>query len=503
MRRRVGSAGVASAGVGSAGVASAGLPPPASEDRATVRRRNAAPRRPPPGCWWPRAVVAATCLTAAIAGCSSGASARSPAAAGGFPDTPVGKQASWLFAAVTHLPIPTAQVTAHFDTAFLDQLAPPAPATLNAGFGGLTSLKLDAITAATPRTLVFIVTADGTEQSVSVSVDAQGLIAGLHVGPVVSPPTSAAASETPTGVRSVPVGVGSPPLMATLTLPPHAFHVPAVVLVGGSGPNDQNETLGPDKPFLDLADGLAADGIATLRYDKRTLDYSASINEATFTPTQEYVPDAVAAANLLRQRPEIDPSRIFVLGHSQGGTFAPLIAKTDPEIAGVILLAAGSEPLGPDLVRQVAYLATLPGAIGTQAKAQLPEAEQAERQIDSPSLATESPSALTSPLLGGAGPAYFLDLRRYDEVGTARAIPQPILILQGDRDYQVTVADDLTRWLRGLAGRPDVTVHQYPQADHAFIDGPGPPSPADYDHPGHVDPQVIADIAAWISSLKK
>jgi uncharacterized protein len=98
--------------------------------------------------------------------------------------------------------------------------------------------------------------------------------------------------------------------------------------------------------------------------------------------------------------------------------------------------------------------------------------------------------------IGGSG----LSLRSYDEVATARAIPQPILILQGDRDYQVTVADDLARWLRGLAGRPGVTVHQYPQADHAFIDGTGPPSPADYNHPGRVDPQVIADTAAWISN---
>lgn len=311
-------------------------------------------------------------------------------------------------------------------------------------------------------------------------------------------PTTAPRAVSAT-VRSVSLGVGTPPLTASLMLPAGRGPFPAVVLVGGSGPNDLDETLGPDKPFLDLARGLAARGIASLRYDKRTKDYPAQIDLAAFTPTQEYVPDAIAALALLRSRSEIDRNRIYVLGHSQGGTFAPLIAKDDPSIAGVIMLAAGAEPFGAALVRQVGYLATLPGTIGAQARAELPVARQAEQQIDSPELANEAPATRLSPLLGGAGPAYWLDLRHYDEVATARAIPQPLLFLQGERDYQVTVADDLEVWLSGLKGRPRVTVHTYPQADHLFIDASGPPSPADYDHAAHVDPQVITDIAAWVA----
>ena len=312
---------------------------------------------------------------------------------------------------------------------------------------------------------------------------------GSHRAP---PPT------TPGGIRTIVVGVGSPPLTATLTLPAAPGRVPAIVLVGGSGPSDEDETVGPDKPFLDIARGLAADGIATLRYDKRTRDYPSAIDPATFTPTQEYVPDAVAAIAILRARPEVDPARVFVLGHSQGGTFAPRIAETDPQVAGVILAAPAAEPFGPGLIRQLTYLATLGGPVGTQAAAQLPAMRQAAAEIDSPTLATESPTTRMSPLLGGTGPAYWLDLRSYDEVATARAIHQPLLILQGDRDYQVTVADDLHAWLMGLAGRSGVTVHQYPHADHLLIDGSGPPSPADYDHAAHVDPGVIGDIAAWV-----
>jgi dienelactone hydrolase len=434
-------------------------------------------------------VAFAVCILAAA--CSS-SSPKGPA----FPDTAAGKQARWLYGAAADAPIPVGQIDAHFDRALL---AAVSPAMLNQTFAGLKSLTFDSIESSSPDLIEFLVTADGSEVSVRVAVDAAGLIAGLHFGPPLSTTTSTSAAPSP--FRAVSLGVGSPPLKAVLTLPAGDGPFPAVVLVSGSGPNDLDETVGPDKAFLDIANGLAADGIATLRYDKRTLDYPASIGGATFTPTQEYVPDAVAAVTLLRGRPDIDPAQVFVLGHSQGGQFAPLIAKDAPGVVGVILAAAAAEPFGPDLVRQFRYLATLPGAIGTQAASQLPAAEQAAAQITPAALAGESPTTKLSPLLGGVGPAYFVNLDAYDEVATARAIPQPLLFLQGDRDYNVTVAADLDVWLRGLSGRAGVTVKQFPAADHEFIDGTGAPSPADYDTARHVDPAVIAAIAAWIKGI--
>ena len=317
--------------------------------------------------------------------------------------------------------------------------------------------------------------------------------------PAVSP--SASAPTAANGVRQIAVGVGSPPLQATLTLPAGKGPFPAVVLVSGSGPNDENETIGPNHPFLDIALGLAARGIASLRYDKRTHDYPQDLNLQTFTMTEEYIPDALAAIHLLEREPVIAARRIFVLGHSQGGTYAPLIAQRAPQVAGVILLAAGAEPLGAALERQVRYLATLPGATGSQAKAQLAQVEQLAALLDSPAaLENESPDTV---LLGGAGPAYLLSGLRYNEVATARAIPQPLLLLQGDRDYQVTVADDLDVWLRGLIGRKGVTVVQFPRADHLFLDGSGAPTPVEYTSPGHVDPAVIATIASWIRRTRR
>jgi len=428
---------------------------------------------------------------------------RPSAAALSFPITPAGRQASWFLNAVLHHPIPASQVAAHFDQAFLATLPAPAAGTLNASFVDVKSLLLDSVTSSTTRAIAFIVTVNGTSKVlVNLAVDTHGLISALHLGPVTPPaPTTTSAPPTVPGVRQIGVGVGSPPLKGTLTLPKGRGPFPAVVLVSGSGPNDQNEDIGPNHPFLDIAVALASRGIATLRYDKRTYDYPQSINPRTFTATQEYVPDALAAISLLEHEPAVNPHLIFVLGHSQGGTYAPLIAKDAPGVAGVILLAAGAETLGEALLRQERYLATLPGTIGTQAKAELPYVAQIASQIGSVAqLEKDSP---TTVLFGGVGPAYYLSALRYNEVATARSLPQPLLLLQGDRDYQVTVANDLDVWLRGLKGRTGLTVVQFPYADHLFLDGTGRATPLEYNKPGRVDPKVTATIAAWVEQVAR
>jgi uncharacterized protein len=453
----------------------------------------------------PAFALIATALTVSVTACGS----TQPSVR--FPDTAAGRQARWLVAAVPHLPIADGAIAAHFDRAYLASLPAPAAATLNAGFAGVQHLRLDAITISTPRTIVFAVTVNGSEkQRVRIAVDGRGLISRLHLGPSGGPPPAPPPTPptslplpatTPSArIRQIPIGVGSPRLSGTLTLPAGNGPFAAVVLISGSGPNDQDETVGPNKPFRDIALGLAARGIASLRYDKRTRDYPRSINPITATATQEYVPDARAAIHLLRQLRAVDARRIFVLGHSQGGTYAPLIAKRAPSVAGVILLAAGAEPAGAALVRQLRYEATLPGTIGAKAKAQLPYLRRQVAEIDNPGkLARERPGTV---LFNGIDPAYYLNMLRYDEVATARSIPEPLLILQGDRDYQVTVKDDLDAWLKGLRGRSGVTVVRFPKANHLFLDGTGRPNPLEYYRPGHLDAKLIATIGAWIGKVK-
>ncbi len=298
-------------------------------------------------------------------------------------------------------------------------------------------------------------------------------------------------------IERLRVDVGSPALEGVLTLPSSQRPVPAVLLLAGSGPHDADETIGPNKPFRELADGLAERGVATLRVDKRTLTYPGTINLATFTAAEEYVPDALAALRLLRTRDEVDAKRIFVLGHSLGGTLAPRVAAADKSVAGIILMAALSDSFSASMLRQVHYLATLPGTAGERARSSIAAVEKVAAKLASPDLSVDD--KLDASFLGGAGPAYFLDLRDYDEVAVARSLNLPILILQGERDYQVTVENDFNVWVTGLAGA-DVTTHRYPSANHLFANGGGPPTPAEYEARKRLTPEVIRDIAAWIET---
>lgn len=239
-------------------------------------------------------------------------------------------------------------------------------------------------------------------------------------------------------------------LPGTLTLPNGRGPFPAVVLVAGSGPEDQDETIGPNKDFKDLAWGLASQGIAVLRYPKRTEQYGAAAQTAGFTVMQEYVDDARAAVAQLAARHDIARGRIFVLGHSEGGTVAPRIASGDQQTAGLIILAGSTQPLAQAIVRQFAYLSTLPGQEGASARAALPALRKAAAEAASPSLRAGD----TVSLLGvGIPGSYLLDLRGYHPAAAAAKLHTPMLILQGSRDYQVLASVDLAAWKRALAGQ--------------------------------------------------
>ena len=318
--------------------------------------------------------------------------------------------------------------------------------------------------------------------------------AALSVGCTSSTPTSAPPGTPSLNLRTAEVSVAGLP--GTLVLPTGRRPAPVVVLVGGSGAGDRDETVGPNKLFRDLAVGLADLGIASVRYDKRTgVDGGKTARLATFTPTQEYVPDAVAAIKLVRARPDIDRRRVFVLGHSQGGTFAPRIAAKQPAVAGVVLLAASAAPFGATLARQMRYLANLDGAQSVRERSIIAEARGWATLVDDPDLALDTPRARLPARLGAR---YWRDLARYNAVATARDLPQPLLVLQGARDYQVTVDDDLSRWKQGLKGRPKVTFRVFPRANHLLLDGSGTPNPQEYERRGRVGEDVIAAISEWI-----
>jgi dienelactone hydrolase len=289
----------------------------------------------------------------------------------------------------------------------------------------------------------------------------------------------------------------SPALPGTLTVPKGAKSFPAVVLVHGSGPNDRDETVGALKPFKDLAFGLASRGVAVLRYDKRTrMEPTATVR----TQKDEVEDAAHAAVAMVRTQEGVDASRVVLLGHSQGGFLAPRIAKADPAIKALVLLAASTRALEDSLVAQLAYLTTL-DPTDTKLVSAVEQAKRFKAAVESPSLKPDD--AVAVPFVSSTIPgSYFLDVRDYHPEKVAATLGIPMLVLQGERDYQVTVADDFGPWKTALAHKKNATLRTYPGLNHLFATGDGPPSPADYAKAGHVDQAAVDDIAAWVMALK-
>jgi dienelactone hydrolase len=328
--------------------------------------------------------------------------------------------------------------------------------------------------------------------------DGDKKIAGLGFTPPKKPydfkPPAYAKPESFTESKVI-VGSGEWTLPATLTIPKGQGPFPAIVLVHGSGPHDRDETIGPNKPFRDLAWGLASQGIAVLRYEKRTKEHGVKfIAIKDFSIKEETVDDALAAVALLRQNKPIDAKRIMVLGHSLGALAAPRIGEQDPGIAGLILLAGNARPLEDLILEQMIYLYSLDGTSADTHKEEIDKIKKQVERVKDPKLAADAKSA-DLPL--GVPAPYWLALRTYDQTGTAAKIKQPMLILQGERDYQVTMAD-FARWKKALASRANVQLKSYPKLNHLFMDGEGKAKPEEYDKAGYVNKEAVDDIAGWV-----
>ncbi len=316
-------------------------------------------------------------------------------------------------------------------------------------------------------------------------------IAGLYFKPFVGVSDSSSPATSPpyadaAKFRAEAVIVGDAPwkLPGILTIPAGSGPFAAIVLLAGSGPEDRDESIGPNHIFKDLAEGLSSRGIVVLRYDKRSYAYK-DLNPQKVTVEEEVIHDGVAAIRLLRTQREVAQDRIFVVGHSLGAELAPEVAKKAWPVAGIVLLAPVGRKLPAVIVEQMRYLH----------EASPKELSEIEREADEIS-AHKMPPAQN---FFGAPASYYYDLDARDEVALARSLDVPILILRGSRDYQV-IDEDIRDWQNGLKGDAKVQVDTLPSLNHLFIAGAGKPGPAEYDKAGHVDVGVIGTIASFINN---
>ena len=355
------------------------------------------------------------------------------------------------------------------------------------GFGAVGKIA-EPTTTPTGANSVVVIPVEFANQTINFRfiINAHGLVAGMFAIPATTP-WQRPSYSTPASFHEKAVTIGDDEwkLPGTLTLPNGTGPFPAVVLVHGPGPSDRDETVGGTKVFKDLAEGLASRGIAALRYDKRTFVYAPKIKGMRdFTINEETVDDAVRAAAILKKQPEVNPQKVYLLGHSLGGYAAPRIAADEEKFAGVIVLAGNARPIEDLMVEQAEYL-------------KMPAADIAGIKAQAKRIKALEPGDADGPALLQTPPSYWLDLKDYDPVAAAKKVAAPMLFLQGDRDFQVT-AKDLALWKAGLGGRKDVTFKTYPALNHLFVAGQGPSVEAEYRKPGHVAPEVVEEIAKWI-----
>lgn len=331
----------------------------------------------------------------------------------------------------------------------------------------------------------------------TIAVDSDGKVSGLHYAPAATPAAAAPAVEADAAYveRDFAVGSGERALPGTLAMPKDAdpdAGVPAVVLVHGSGPHDRDESIGPNRPFLDIARGLAAQGIAVLRYDKRSKARPQDYADGSVTIDSETTNDAVFAVAALREAPGIDPSRVYVLGHSQGAMMAPRIAARSGHVAGLVLLAAPARPLLDILIEQNIRLAVLDDAHTSDEEA----AAIAKLKGQVAAIrAGGDVAAADSPMQQPAD--YWRSTDAVDPVAEAKAVALPMLVLQGAQDFQVVDAD-WQRWKAGFHDDPKVEFKLYPTLNHLGMAVEGEPGLAQYAQAGHVDPALIANVAEWV-----
>lgn len=278
-----------------------------------------------------------------------------------------------------------------------------------------------------------------------------------------------------------------------LTTPKEGTDFPCVILVHGSGASDKDETVLNNKPFRDIAWGLAERGIASYRYDKSNYSYPEKfINNPDATLYDETINDVAEIFKLIDELENINS--VYILGHSLGGYSIPLIAE-QIDAEGYIIMAGNTRPIEVLIDEQINYLANLDGVVSKDEKSYIESMTESINKIKDLESLDDTERVL------GATKAYWSFLSTYDPIVHAKKMQSDVLVLQGKRDYQVTFTD-YQRWLDAFGTNDQWTFKVYEKLNHLMMSGEGEPSNADYSKTAFVDEQLIEDISKWIKEKK-
>lgn len=290
------------------------------------------------------------------------------------------------------------------------------------------------------------------------------------------------------------------PLKGMLTLPDNLNKpVPAVVFVHGSGSSNMDEKVYKLTPFKDLAEGLARHGIASIRYDKRSFAHGLKMmRSGTITVQEETIEDAVLASEMLKNHPNIDPEKVFIIGHSMGGMLAPRIDAEGGNFRGLILLAGSPRKLEDIMLYQTREMIPLSGKLTRFIL---------EKQIKTLEASFQGLYDLTDEeakakkMGGGTTLYYFKEMGEHPVEAYLQKLTKPILVMQGGKDFQVKADVDFAAYKELLADHPDAAFRLYENLNHCFVPsvyGRIDKVKQEYSVEQHIGDNVISDIADWI-----
>ncbi|MCF8254159.1 MAG: dienelactone hydrolase family protein [Bacteroidia bacterium] len=295
--------------------------------------------------------------------------------------------------------------------------------------------------------------------------------------------------------RKINVVNGFYEMPGLLSRPNSDAKAPLVIILMEAGPTDKDGSYEENKPYKDLAWGLSTNGYAVFRYEKRANNYGIYMMKdkaayETFTPREDLLLDLYKIIDTLKTLPDIDPSRIYILGHGQGGMLAPLVAKEREDVKGIVMMGANAKPTQIMMIEQYKYLTEV-----TPNKRDEYDEQTAKALV---SLDKKlNPLTEHSKMPYNVQATYWIWLNNYKHLEITKKLKKPVLILHGDRDYQVNMSN-LELWKKTLVKNKDVTIKNYPKLNHLFYSGEVKSTYSEYYMIGNIPDYVITDITNWL-----